>query len=387
MAAVFVCLSSSPLRSDGAFGASDFVARDKSAFVLHDAPYFVAGINNHYLTFGSPAEVVRVLDDAVAMHANVVRTFIQPVIGSPSGGADRTIWDWTSQSDSSELGAKGRYMIYWDADRHAMAFNEQPDGFPRLDFLIAQAQKRHLKLLISFLDFWDYTGGAQQMRAWYGSEDKNTFFFSDPRSLEDYRRLVRYVLNRRNTITGTIYKDDPVIFAWELMNEPNIKPDDRYLPWVDEMAAYVKSIDPNHMVSAGGGHERMADINLPSIDFGTWHGYPLYFDKTPGEFNETIGEFCELGKRASKPVLLEEFGFARSNPDQASVYKTWLTTLRENPHCAGWLVWRLVSRQDNGNYPPDEHDRFDIHLNGGLTWDVLAQEAALMRARSSVPPP
>ena len=114
-------------------------------------------------------------------------------------------------------------MIYWDATRQAMAFNEGDTGFARLDLLIAEAGKRNLKLIIAFLDFWDYTGGAQQMRAWYGSTDKNRFFFSDPRSIADYKKLVRYVLTRRNSITGVDYKDDPAIFGWDLMNEPNIK--------------------------------------------------------------------------------------------------------------------------------------------------------------------
>lgn len=60
----------------------------------------------------------------------------------------------------------------------------------KIDFLIAEAAKRHLMLILTFLDFWSYTGGAQQMRAWYGSEDKNSFFFSDKRTINDYKTWV-----------------------------------------------------------------------------------------------------------------------------------------------------------------------------------------------------
>jgi len=28
------------------------------------------------------------------------------------------------------------------------------------------------------------------------------------------------VLTRKNTVSGILYKDDPTIFSWELMNEP-----------------------------------------------------------------------------------------------------------------------------------------------------------------------
>lgn len=58
-----------------------FVTVAGSRFMLDGSEFRVAGVNNHYLTFGSDREVLAVLDDAVAMGANVVRTFLQPVIG------------------------------------------------------------------------------------------------------------------------------------------------------------------------------------------------------------------------------------------------------------------------------------------------------------------
>src|SRR5271166_6798047 len=81
-----------------------FVGVEGAHFVLHGSRFNVAGINNHYLTFGSRAEVERVLDDAVAIGANVVRTFIQPVIGSLDGKRVPTIWDWRSTASSNDLG-------------------------------------------------------------------------------------------------------------------------------------------------------------------------------------------------------------------------------------------------------------------------------------------
>src|SRR4029453_19656466 len=62
--------------------ATSFIKTSGTNFTLDGRPFFVTGVKNHYLTYGSQDEVTRLLDDAVAMGANVVRTFFQPVIGS-----------------------------------------------------------------------------------------------------------------------------------------------------------------------------------------------------------------------------------------------------------------------------------------------------------------
>ena len=360
---------------------TSFVKASGTAFTVDGKPFFVTGVNNHYLTFGSKDEVIRVLDDAVAMGANVVRTFLQPTIGSLDGSVT-TIWNWRKKADASDLGVGGAYLLYWDPRENGMAINDGPNGMEKVDFLIAEAGKRRLKLVIAFLDFWAYTGGAQQMRAWYKSTDKTGFFFDDSRTKRDYRNWVSHVAQRVNPLTELAYRDDPTIMAWELMNEGNARPEALRLAWTAEMSAYVKSLDPNHLVGSGHANvdPKLSDLTIPTVDFGTWHGYPLYYNLTVREFNDAITEFCGIAGRVDKPVLLEEFGYARSNRDSAEAYALWLDTLASDSNCAGWLVWRLVSRQDSGRYPVDEHDQFDIRNDGSPIWHVLQDAAARRRA-------
>lgn len=57
--------------------ATPFVRTSGTAFTVDGGRFDVTGVNNYYLTFASQGAVTRMLDDAVAMGANVVRTFLQ----------------------------------------------------------------------------------------------------------------------------------------------------------------------------------------------------------------------------------------------------------------------------------------------------------------------
>ena len=58
--------------------------------------------------------------------------------------------------------------------------------------------------------------------------------------------------------SGVVYKEDPTIFAWNLINEPRCESwlvegcEGRLQGWIEEMSAYVKLLDPNHLVTVGG---------------------------------------------------------------------------------------------------------------------------------------
>jgi mannan endo-1,4-beta-mannosidase len=360
-------------------GSRGFVTRSGHEFVLNGKTFRVAGVNNHYLTYGSRVEVTRVLDDAVAMNANVVRIFVSPIIGSTDGSV-ANVFNWNSKADSSNLGVNGVYMASFNAKSKEMEINEGANGLQRLDFVVNEASKRKLRLIVAFVDYWAYTGGSRQIGAWYGNKGDDLFFAEDARARADYKRLVQAIVTRRNSLSKVIYRDDPTIFAWELANEPDIQPFSVFNTWVAEMAAFVKTLDNRHLLASGQSSlkYKMAELRLPQVDFGTWHGYASYQEISAEQFADQITEFCAYAVSYDKPVVLEEFGLPRSDPERPQIYRNWLARIADDDRCAGWLVWRLVSRQDSNEYPQDDHDQFDIHNDGSPVWLALKDSAGLM---------
>lgn len=371
-----------------------FVQREGTRFTLHGQPFNIAGANNHYLGWGSREEIDSVLQDAQAMNFNVVRTILHGVIGSRDEHTKPTIWNWRHTADSSNMGTRGVHLLYWDPQTNAMAFNNTADGLARWDYIIYRAGQLNLRLNIALIDFWQWAGGAQQMNSWYGSTDRYTFFFGDTRTKQNYKDWVAHVLRRVNPYTGLAYKDDPTIFAWDLMNEPEISSVTLAQQWISEMSAYVKAIDPHHLVASGtegfyggqAGSDPASELAIPTLDFGVWHTYPAYHQLTPSQVGDLIDRHCQTAVQVGKPVVLQEFGYSAAHADQANVYQAWLDRIHGNQGCAGWLVWRLVGKMDGGHYPPDNGEGFDLHHDGGATARVLTEAALRLRARQPETP-
>jgi mannan endo-1,4-beta-mannosidase len=51
-------------------------------------------------------------------------------------------------------------------------------------------------------------------------------FYTDDIIKAWYQQYVSLLVLRNNTITGVLYRDDPTILAWELINEPSVPADD-----------------------------------------------------------------------------------------------------------------------------------------------------------------
>jgi mannan endo-1,4-beta-mannosidase len=394
-----------------------FVGVEGTRFTLDGRPFSVAGANNHYLGWASRAEVDDVLGAARGMGLNVVRTIMSCVVGSLDGVSRRSLWNWRSTDDSSNLGVHGVHLLYWDASRGAWAWNDSSvDGLGRWDYVIYRAGQLGLRLNISLLDFWQFTGGAQQIVSWFvPGYDPNTdrrrgsLFFAHPQTKAVYRQWVAHVLGRVNGITGVRYRDDPTIFAWDLMNEPEIDADARDAAgaplaqsWLSEMAALVRSLDPNHLVTSGdegffdrsGVLDPAVELALPGIDFGTWHFYPDTYGVSPATAFDLIHRHDAVAAAVGKPVLLQEFGYGFQHADQPDVYASWLHALACDPRSAGWIFWRLVGRVQRpptrpfpeaegdplGGYAADNGEHFDISEDTRTAPATARRSAAALRA-------
>ena len=394
-----------------------FVTAEGTGFVLDGRPFYVAGTNNHYLGWGTRAEVDSVLESAAGSGYNVVRGILHSVKGSTDGTTKRHVWNPGSTADSSNMGVHGTYLAYWDTARNTYSFNDSDvNGLGRWDYVIYKAGRLGLRLNIAMLDFWQWAGGSQQVNAWYldgydaaGDPRRYTFFYQDPRTKQFYKDWTAHVLNRVNPLTGIRYKDDPTIFAWDLMNEPEVSSVGLAQSWMQEMAAHLKAHGARQLVGSGsegfydgraGSDPDTEPVAAPAVDFQTWHVYPTYHNIPPSGVTELIARHCASARRAQKPVLLQEFAYpaatASERQSRAELYRTWLAAVHANGDCAGWLYWRLEGKvkpqptrphpQDDTAdpstfvWPPDNGEGFGINGETDPAYEVFAAEAAKARA-------
>ena len=98
-------------------------------------------------------------------------------------------------------------------------------------FAVARFYKRHMPIsrwvLVTDRSRNEPLGGAE-VAVSLAHEDKELAAFrgkspgdvwTDPELIGDYKNIITYVLNRKNTVTGVRYRNDKAILAWETGNE------------------------------------------------------------------------------------------------------------------------------------------------------------------------
>ncbi|KAJ6822296.1 mannan endo-1,4-beta-mannosidase 1 [Iris pallida] len=336
-----------------------FVRTHGHHFVVNGNPFFANGFNAYWLMSiaSDPSQrpkVTSALAQASAHGLSVART-----------------WAFSDGGSTPLQYSPGSY-------------NEQM--FKGLDFVISEARKYKIRLILSLVNNYENFGGKGQYVQWarsqgqaIGSDDD---FFTNPLVKAYYKNHVKAVLSRHNTITGVAYKDDPTIFAWELMNEPRCPSDlsgKSIQNWITEMAAHVKSIDSNHLLEAGlegfygesspqmkqdnpgfqVGTDFIANNQIAGIDFATLHSYPDQWISNSNDQAQVafLNKWLDTHIRDAevvlkKPLLLTEFGKSWKDPGYSSsqrdamfstIYRKIYWSARTGGATAGGLFWQLLA--------------------------------------------
>lgn len=187
-------------------------------------------------------------------------------------------------------------------------------GFERLDAMMQLAHEYDMRLLVTLNDLPDLTHFP---------------LYDNPVHVQEQ---TRFIVNR--------YIDEPIILAWDLRNEGDIDyrvgtPFSRsqVLEWLRDTSNLVRSIDRNHLITAGWLDE--AHSTAAYVDFISFHHW------TSAEDLERRIRALEL--TSTKPILLQEVGYSThrdlySPQQQADILASIFQTTADH-ELLGWMVW------------------------------------------------
>lgn len=250
-----------------------------------------------------------------------------------------------------------------------------------LDYLMNELRRRDMTAVLFLNNSWDWSGGYSMYLQWAGYGEppipeidgwpaymKYARQFQQSDSAKAlFSKHVDFIVKRTNRYNQLRYIDDPTIMAWQIGNEPRAfskENKNTFMHWMSDVAAQIKSLDPNHMVSSGseGLQGCEGDIVLfekihsdPNIDYLNIHIWPYNWgwvkndslkELLPEAKNKTkayVDKHIAVAKKYAKPIVLEEFGYPRDN---FSFIKNTPTTLRDEYYR---YVFDLVHKAKNHN--------------------------------------
>ncbi|PRW57442.1 Transmembrane 9 superfamily member 4 isoform B [Chlorella sorokiniana] len=298
-----------------------------------------------------PAHITRRFQQAQAARLNLMRFFIAGDEGGPVLA--------TAPGQLDESAARG------------------------LDFVLAEAAKYGIKVTPVFLNLWKQNGGVPKFEQWCSTAGLNTKprpdldlrpepvlneterlqtpfdWLMSPTCRDQVKAYMSSVVNRRNSITGVLYRDDPTIFSYNIMNEPRCKycGPEAVDSWYGEMADHLKQVDPNHLVTTGeegffvegdpmagadpndgnlwairSGQDFRANHAHKNIDYSVIHLWPDNWRRTPlgTDFGQQwIDAHIQVAAQLGKPLVLEEFGKVAGDGNITSVRDPWFQLVND----------------------------------------------------------
>jgi len=350
------------------------------------------GANAYWLRYASMGNenerknVEKTLDAMVDLGLDVVRT-------------------WAFM-DGDETSFDGRWT-----QRVAGEFDE--DSHRALDALLVTMREKNLRVILTLTNYWPDYGGIDRYVGWArrdgdASANRREDFYTSPTCRAAFEAYVEFLVGRRNSVTGELYRDDPTIFSYQLINEPRVRGDESggatFAAWAAHFASVVRRVDGGrHLVSVGtegffaessprasanpyaGAGRLGVDVERlrasDSIDFACVHVWTDdWMDSDEASKRRFVDAWIaahleEEGSNATvKPVIFEEFGKHRPLKIRDEHFERVFRLVREHDAThrrSGALFWLLA---------PDaveDYDGFSVFSpSDASTLDIIRREVA-----------
>ncbi|CAI7857799.1 unnamed protein product [Closterium sp. NIES-53] len=394
-----------------------YVIVENGSFYLNCRKFLFSGCNSWDLmqNASNPSTTGTVnatLDDMVSMNLSVVRT-----------------WGFSTQCVQSILDVSVLMLRLTNLNKcHHRASSPvqlSPGVYNQtllrgLDFVLAQARLRGIRVMIAFSNFWGMGDGVNKYIKWAGLNHTDLFFNSTVCQTY-YQSYMKMLVSRVNTYSGVSYLNDTTILGWNLLNEPRCFTDgcqDSVQSWTEVMSTYLKKIDPNHLVATGyegfyGGNQNHTSINpgepwghwatrtgqefirnnrFWAIDFAVAH---IWSENWIGNQQNTSAKLSfiqnwitahnqDARDVLNKPLVWEEFGmqdvtvngtFTSRNVFLTAIYDALYTSMVEDGTVQGDNVWVFKS--------PDGEFGYTIRPGQSAAEIVKSHAAAVMQHKHS----
>ncbi|WP_022767569.1 carbohydrate binding domain-containing protein [Butyrivibrio sp. NC2007] len=315
----------------GNAGFSNYITVSGTKLMDGENELRFVSLNYPQATSDTPWEHANAMKTFRAMGGNVTRTYTIPVFNGQNSAT--------------------AYVTGVDNEGN-LTFNE--DALNMLDDVLAKANQYGIRVIVPFVDHWHWIGGMDgyvwlagesdgKAPSQSGFQDWAWRFYSSEKCMDLFKQMITHLLNRTNSVTGVMYKDDPAILCWETGNEignrSQVERDEELSAWTNEVVAHVKSIDSNHLVL--DGRMSMSPKSLSADNLADILGAHYY----EGNYAQRCEDDTRDAHNAGKPFILGEFGAKVTAQPCIDVFQKGI----END-TNGIMMWSLRAHKDGFGY-------------------------------------
>jgi murein DD-endopeptidase MepM/ murein hydrolase activator NlpD len=197
------------------------------------------------------------------------------------------------------------------------------------------------------------------------------------------------------------FRDEPLIFAWEIGNELKLNPVSGdlerdpniaiFLDFMLAMAREIRRLDPNHLITTGMISTHHAWLHTPTLRKKLYGGAEFDFITVHCYNDERQNDDSDLARELGKPFIVEEAGYGLQYGSDRSPKSSEDMAIWFGKGSRGYMPWGfMATNQDIGD--GDRDSGLDRTLHGD--WEKLfnlfrSRAEALVEeaARIVLPPP